>query len=196
MPRRYDTTLRSQRAAENEQRILDEAERLFRTELFDRVTLASVAEAAGVTIPTLQRRFGNKEGLFVACGQRLGARVQAQRGTPPVNDIPAALSQLVEHYEAEGAWVFHMLRQESDVPLLQPAMAHGRQQHRAWVEKVFAERLEPLRGRERTLRVDQLIAVTDLFVWKLLRVDLGRPRKDVEASMLQLALAVSKGSAP
>jgi AcrR family transcriptional regulator len=196
MPRRYDATLRAQKAAENEQRILDEAERLFRTELFDRVTLGSVAEAAGVTIPTLQRRFGNKEGLFMACGQRLGKRVQAQRGTPPVDDIPAALAQLIEHYEAEGAWVFHMLRQENDVPLLKPALEHGRLEHRLWVEKVFEARLRWLGGARRAARVDQLVAVTDLFVWKLLRVDLGRPRKDVEASMLQLALAVSKGSSP
>ncbi|MEW5850113.1 MAG: TetR/AcrR family transcriptional regulator [Myxococcota bacterium] len=38
------------------------------------MTLAAVAEASGVSIPTLQRRFGNKDGLFAAVGDRVRAR--------------------------------------------------------------------------------------------------------------------------
>ncbi len=39
--RAYDGTLRAKMAAENEARILMEAERLFSTQAFDRVTLAA-----------------------------------------------------------------------------------------------------------------------------------------------------------
>jgi len=60
---------------------------------FDRVTLAAVAQAAGVTIPTLQRRFGNKEGLFAACGSRVGVRIVAQRGSPPVGNIKGCIAE-------------------------------------------------------------------------------------------------------
>jgi AcrR family transcriptional regulator len=193
MARHYDGRLRAQRAAENEQRIIEVAGRHFATELFDRVTLASIAQEAGVTIPTLQRRFGNKEGLLHAFGEHLRTRIQGQRGEPPEGDIRAGLRQLLAHYEAEGAMVWHWLRQEADVAPLRKGLAEGRRVHRAWVERVFAHALRGRSGAARSAKVDQLVAVTDVFVWKLLRLDLGRPRPAVEAAMLDMALAVAEG---
>lgn len=179
-------------AAENEARILVEAERLFSTQAFDRVTLAAVAEAAGVTIPTLQRRFGNKEGLVAACGAIIAARVEAQRGTPPVGSVGACIRELVDHYEREGALMWHLLRQESDVPLLQGLLAGGRARHRQWVKTVFSEAIAHLDARKRRARVDALVAVTDVFVWKLLRIDLGRGRAEVEAIVNTMAEALAR----
>jgi AcrR family transcriptional regulator len=187
--RAYTQTLRAQKALDSEARILDEAERLFGTELFDRVTLDAVARAAGVTIPTVQRRFGGKEGLFMACGERVRARVQAQRGAPPVDDVPAAIRQLVAHYEAEGRNVWHWLRQEADVPFLRAGLEEGRATHRAWVIAAFGVQ------KERVAHVDALVAVTDLFTWKLLRLDLGRTRVDVERTMITMANAIQQGGA-
>lgn len=192
--RAYDRTLRAKKAAETEAGIIVEAERLFATQPFDRVTLGAVAEAAGVTIPTLQRRFGNKEGLFAACGAVVVARVERQRGAPPVGDVTACIHELVEHYEREGAMMWNLLRQESDVPLLQALLAEGRAKHRAWVGHVFAEAVARVEGRTRRARVDALVAATDLFVWKLLRVDLGRSRAEVEARMLAMAQAIAAGA--
>lgn len=186
--RAYTQTLRAQKSLETETRVLDEAERLFATELFDRVTLDAVARAAGVTIPTVQRRFGNKEGLFAAYGERMRARVRAQRGAPPTDDVAGAMRELISHYEAEGRLVWHLVRQELDVPFLKVATDEGRATHRAWVTTVF--------GKDRSrAEIDALVAVTDLFTWKLLRLDLGRPRADVERTMLAMARAVSAGFA-
>src|SRR5258707_739610 len=114
-------TVRAQQSADREERILAQAERLFATLPFDRVTLAAVAQAAEVTIPTLQRRFGDKEGLFAACGQRMRTRVEGQRG--------ACVAELVAHYELEGERIWHLLRQEDDLPLLERALDHGRRVH-------------------------------------------------------------------
>ena len=189
--RAYDRTLRAQKASENEARILVEAERLFATQPFDRVTLGEVAKAAGVTIPTLQRRFGNKEGLFAACGAVVAARTEGQRGAPPVGNVSACIHELIEHYEREGAMIWHLLRQESDVPLLQVLLAGGRARHREWVEVVFAEAVGRGDRRKRRARVDAIVAVTDLFVWKLLRIDLGRSRNEVEALLSTMAEAVA-----
>lgn len=180
--RAYNQTLRAQKTQDAEERILGEAERLFATEPFDRVTLDAVARAAGVSIPTLQRRFGSKDGLFAACGDRMRAGVQRQRGAPPAGDVPAAVKELVAHYEAEGAMVWHFLRQEPDVPALGPALAEGRAMHRAWVVTVFGKRLRA--------EIDALVAVTDLFTWKLLRIDLGRSRDEVESTITAMALAL------
>ena len=187
----YDGALRAKRAAENEAHILTEAERLFATRPFDRVTLGEIADAAGVTIPTLQRRFGNKEGVFAACGAIVAARVDAQRGSPPVGNVKACIHELVAHYEREGAMMWNLLRQESDVPLLAAPLAAGRAKHRTWVELVFAEPIARVDGRKRRSRIDALVSVTDLFVWKLLRIDLGRGRAEVEALVVGMAEAIA-----
>ena len=183
--RAYVQSVRAQQTADTEARIVEEAERLFSTEPFDRVTLASIAGAAGVTIPTVQRRFGNKDGVFAAVADRVRERVDRQRSTR--GDLRTCIRELVDHYEQEGRLMWHMLRQEQDVPLLQDALPEARAVHRRWVETVFAAVLEPRDARQRRARIDALVAATDLFVWKLLRIDLGRSRVEVEAAMLALA---------
>lgn len=196
MRRGYEQTVRAQQTAEREERVLVEAERLFASEPFARVTLASVAEAAGVTIPTVQRRFGNKEGLFAAVADRLRARVGAQRGTPPVGDLRACVAQLVAHYELEGRLVWHLVRQEDDVPLLAEALPEARRIHRDWVERVCAEAIARRRTPAERRRVtDALVAATDLSIWKVLRLDLGRGAGDVEATMTAMVEAIAHGGA-
>ena len=190
--RAYQQTARAQKTAESLERILDEAEALFFSEPFDRVTLDAVARAAGVSIPTLQRNFGNKEGLFAAVGGRMRARVEAERRPPP-DDPEGALRALLDHYERDGRTMWHLLRQEADVPLLHAGLDEARGVHRAWVGEVFARSLAALKGAERERRLDALVAATDLYVWKLLRVDLGRTRQQVGRSMTAMALAVARG---
>ena len=191
--RAYQQGLRAQKAADNEERILAEAERLFSQESFERVTLAAIAEASGVSVPTLQRRFGGKDGLFVAAGMRVRARVVEQRQPPP-DDVEGALDVLLAHYEQEGLMVWHWLRQEQDVEPLRAALTEGRAAHRAWVEQVFARALRGLVGDARRRRIDALVAATDVYVWKLLRVDLKRSREDVVSIMKATAHAVARGN--
>jgi AcrR family transcriptional regulator len=193
MQRSYLQTRRAQQTVEREERVLDEAERLFATQPFDRVTLQAVARAAGVTVPTLQRRFGNKEGLFHAWGQRLRERVAGQRGAPPVGDLRRCITELVQHYELEGRFVWHLLRQEDDIPLLKHGLDIGRGFHRQWVEQVFAHAIARRAPAERRALVDALVAATDLFVWKLLRLDLGRSRAELEAIMMATTQAIAGG---
>ena len=52
--RAYQQTARAQKTAESLERILDEAEALFFSEPFDRVTLDAVARAAHASMATLQ----------------------------------------------------------------------------------------------------------------------------------------------
>jgi AcrR family transcriptional regulator len=195
LARDYQQTLRAQKTADTRERILVEAERLFSTELFDRVTLAAVAAAAGVTIPTLQRHFGDKTGLFAGCGERIRARVQSQRGEPPVGDLASCIAQLIAHYESEGKMMWHLLRQQADVPILHRPLAEGRAHHRAWIERVFAKTIAKKRSaKERQALVDALVAVTDLFVWKLLRLDVGRSRSETESLIVAMAAAIEGGA--
>lgn len=189
--RPYRQQLRAQQTEDTAERVLDAAERLFAREAFDRVSLAVVAEASGVSIPTLQRRFGNKEGLVEAVGARVRARVQGQR--PTGGGTKAAVDALLRHYELEGPGVWHLLRQEPEVPAFKAALNRGRAIHRAWVEQVFSKVLRRLTGPARARRVDALVAATDVYVWKLLRIDLGRSRAAVTRTMRLLADAAARG---
>ncbi len=53
---------------------------------YDDVTLAEVAEAAGVTVPTLIAHFGRKEDLFVAACEDGVSRIIESRDEAPVGD--------------------------------------------------------------------------------------------------------------
>ena len=59
-PRPYHSELRQKRAAENRQRILQAAGRLFEERGFDHVTVDEIAEASGVSTPTVYALFQNK----------------------------------------------------------------------------------------------------------------------------------------
>lgn len=188
--RSYQQTVRAQVAAENEERILAAAEELFSRETFDRLSLAALAEHAGVSIPTLQRKFGNKEGLFAAVGERIRTRVMSER-EPSGDDVDAALDALLSHYERDGRLVWHMLKQEADVPMLQGAMQSARAIHRLWVEQVFFACLPAGEDAARTAHVDALFAATDLYLWKLLRIDLQRSAQDTARTLKSMARAVA-----
>lgn len=177
-PRPYVQRARAERSAVTSERILEVAERLFSREIFERVTLDAVAKEAAVSIPTLQRRYGSKEGLLAAVVERAEQRVAAQRSSPTPGAIDENLDALLAHYELEARTMWHLLRQEEDCPPLAEVVKRGRALHRRWVEEAF--------GKESRERTDALVAATDLFVWKLLRVDLKRGKSAVQATMRAL----------
>jgi AcrR family transcriptional regulator len=59
-------------------RILQAAQRLWRTQGQTGLTLRSVAREAGTTTTTVYKRFRNKEALLVALAQRVRARLSAE----------------------------------------------------------------------------------------------------------------------
>jgi hypothetical protein len=72
-------------------------------------------------------------------------------------------------------------------PALSGSSSKARQRyHRQWCERVFAPALEGLRGGRRERRVAQLVAVTDVYVWKVLRRDRGLGPRQTERAMREL----------
>jgi TetR/AcrR family transcriptional regulator, regulator of autoinduction and epiphytic fitness len=62
--RRYDSPRRRAQAAATRQRVLDEAERLFVAQGYAATTLAEIASAASVSLPTVTSTFGTKLALL------------------------------------------------------------------------------------------------------------------------------------
>lgn len=186
-PRRpYRQRARAEAAERTAERIMDAAFELFSERLYDELTLADVAHAAGVSTQTIIRRFGSKEGLIEAVGQRVRGQVSAQRDEAPVGDVAGAVANLVEHYEQMGDQVLHLLAQEARVPAFGAAVDGGRRLHHEWVRRTFAPQLAGLRGAELDRRHGQLVAICDVYVWKILRRDLGMGRAQVELAIREL----------
>jgi AcrR family transcriptional regulator len=184
------------RAAATEEtrtRITDAAIESFLAGWYDEVTLRDVAARAGVALQTVVNHFGTKELLFSAGVEVLHGRVEAQRGAATPGDLDGALSILVEHYEATGDAAIRALALEDRVPALKPVLARGRRYHRAWVERVFAATLADVpAGPKRRRALAAHIAALDVYVWKLLRRDLGLGRAATAAAMKDLVTGLDR----
>lgn len=182
--RPYSSPIRAQRADANRQRIIDAAQKLFVDDAKD-FTLEQVASLAGVTVRTVLRAFGTKQGLIIeAIGTFRASEPQMPSESFP--SVAAAVTTLFDDYEEIGDRVVRMLADEHRIAGFADVAAHGRDMHRRWVEAGFAEWLRGYRGRERRTVVTALVAATDVYTWKLLRRDLGLDRHNAESAVAHL----------
>lgn len=184
--RRYQMTARAEAAQFTAAGILDVAIELFTDNAFEDVTLDEVAERAGVTKRTVLRRFESKDLLFVTAMDHAVEEMVGQRDRAPVGDVAGAVANVVQHYERWGRNRLRLLSQEGRIGLVAEHVRGGRAYHRAWVERTFAPQLAGLRGLQRTRRVAALVAVTDVYTWKLLRLDLGLSRAETERTLVEI----------
>lgn len=174
--RPYAMTRRAAAAEVTRVRILDAMGELFLERPLAQITLAQVAERAGVTVQTVIRRFGDKDGLNAAAAAHGLQAVANARDAAPVGDLRGALENLCEHYEASGRLALKMLAEEHESPIMAEITGTGRAYHRAWCERVFMPALAGLDGAVRARRLAQFVAVCDVYTWKLLRHDAGLSR--------------------
>jgi len=184
--RRYTMGARAEAAEANGERILDATEALFWAEPGREATLEEIARGAGVSVQTVIRRFGGRDGVEAAAHRRAFGRMGAQRAEATPGDLAGAVAVLVAHYDALGDGVMRMLADEHRRPALAEIVRGGRSYHVAWCERVFAPALAGLRGAERDRRLAQIIAVCDVFTWKLLRRDQGLSRAQTELALREL----------
>jgi AcrR family transcriptional regulator len=184
--RPYRMVARAEAAAATGERILDAAADVFWELPSDRISLDEVARRAGVTVQTVIRRFGGRDGLLAAAAQREADRVRRQRDEAPVGDPARAVKVLLDHYEALGDRVLRLLAEEERVPALREIADQGRALHRDWCARVFAPSLEGRTRVQRRRRLAQLVAVCDVYTWKLLRRDAGLSRRQTELAMVEL----------
>ena len=159
---------------------------LFTDKPFEDVTLDDVAERAGVTKRTVLRRFESKDRLFLTAMDHAVDEMVRQREAAPVGDVPGAVANVVEHYERWGTNRLRLLSQEDRIELVAEHVRGGRAYHWAWVENTFAPQLAGLRGPARKRRVAALVAATDVYTWKLLRLDLGLSRVETERTLVEM----------
>ncbi|MGH2904068.1 MAG: TetR/AcrR family transcriptional regulator [Solirubrobacteraceae bacterium] len=184
--RPYKQVARAQAQQRTRDALLDAASEELSKAGSSKASLETVAAKAGVTKQTALRHFGSKDGLIDAAFRRLSEGVRKERGAAPVGDVPGAARNLMEHYERYGDMMMRLLGEGHLFYLLRRATDHGRQVHVEWVKRTFAPQLESLRGAERERRTAQLVAVCDVYVWKLLRRDMKLSARQAEIALVEL----------
>jgi AcrR family transcriptional regulator len=181
---------RAEAAAETGRRILEATIELHRERFFDQVSLEDIAERAGVTVRTVIRRFGSKERLIVAAAEEGTRRVTRQRYQAPVGDIEGAVDNLVDHYEEWADSALRLLAQEERVAAFRSITDAARAYHYEWVERTFAPLLAKRTGEARRRLLAELVALCDVYFWKLLRRDVGLSREQTALAIRETILAL------
>jgi AcrR family transcriptional regulator len=186
--RPYRQTARAAAAKATGERILDVFTSALQNSWFDAITLDEIAREAGVTVQTVIRRFGSKEGLLEAAQGRFGAEIRHRRDVPP-GQADKAVAAIIEDYETVGDLIMRVLAQEERNAPLRAVTDEGRAVHRAWVGAIFAPWLDRMDEPQRTEAHDALVVATDLYVWKLIRRDMARPKTALAALMRRMIAA-------
>lgn len=189
-PRTYRMSARADAATATHRAILEAAIRQFGARPWEEVSLADIAGEAGVTVQTVLRRFGSKEGLTQGAVALGVEEVRRARWHSPPGDLPAALHGLVVHYEQWGDRSLRFLSQEDRISAMRQVTDAGRALHHGWVEHVFAPWLSRARVPARKRLRATLIAATDVFTWKILRRDLGFDPRAAELTIRELVEAI------
>lgn len=184
--RPYQMTARAEAAEQRERNILAAAVELWRELSIDDITLLMIAERAGVTVQTVIRRFGSRDGIIAAAIERDVSGIVAERGAAAPGDVTAALNALLAHYERDGDAVLRTLSVEDRFPIARTITDEGRKVHRAACARVFASYLPESDHADYARRLDAFVMATDIYTWKLLRRDLGRSAAHTQLVMHSL----------
>jgi AcrR family transcriptional regulator len=157
------------------------------------VTLSATATRAGVSVQTVLRTFASQPALVQAAAEEAWRRVVDQRGQAPVGDIAASVKVLFIHYETYGDRLIQARARESAVPELVAGLHRARADHRRWVARTYRPQLAARPEAERERALNALVALTDVYSWKLLRRDLALDRREAEMTLAGMVSAVAVG---
>lgn len=186
--RSYTMTTRADAVEATRASILDALVDLAAQRFLSDIALDDVASRAGVSVQTVLRHFGSRNGLLDAAVEHALTGVRQERRAP-AGDVAELLRVLVDHYEQRGTGVLLLLAQEDRDPRVGQITGSGRLLHRRWVEEGFAALL-PRDPAAREEAVDLLVVATDVYAWKLLRLDRGLSRAETRRRMHHLVRAV------
>jgi len=192
--RTYTMRARADAAQQTRERIMSATLELSYEKPIAAIVLPDIAERAGVSVQTVLRQFGSRDGLFDSVHESMRARITDERRSPP-SDVAAAVRIIMDHYDIHGDGVIGLLAQERWDERVATITANGRAVHRTWVLEAFGPLFADRAPAERDELTDLLVVATDVYTWKLLRRDRDLDRSVAERRMLALVNAVLTRSA-
>lgn len=181
MARPYRQSRRAETTHTRRRHILEALGELMVEGAFDDITLAGVAERAGVSLKTVTRQFGTKEHLIRAAMEHALQAEEAERIVRP-GDIAAVVHVLAGRYEPMAELLYRMGEAELRWPWLSEWVQMARQSHKAWLEAAFAAWL-PEAVEDREHRLGCLLVATEVRSWWTLRHRLGHSQASAAAVM-------------
>ena len=182
--RAYRGTVQAEIKARTRRRILQAFTELFELWWFDEITLDQVAERAGVTVQTVLRHFGTKDGLVHAWTDiKSWSTVGSSEPQAIPGDVAAIVHVNVGIYERRGELNARILAQAMRYPALEPFIRSGRAAHQSWIRACFADALNVLADRERGRLERLLYTLTDYYTWHLYRHVYGQGREETERAL-------------
>ena len=181
--RTYTMTARAEAAEATRRRVLDAMITLAGERPFAEITLDAVARRASVSVNTVMRQFGGRDGLMTAAMDTAMAETEEERRAP-AGDPAAAMRIIVDHYERRGRTALLMLAQEEHDEFARKVTDRGKAVHRDWVRDAFSP------DTDDDAVLDLLVVATDVYTWKLLRLDRGHSRTATEHLMHDLVTAI------
>lgn len=193
----YRQQRRAELAAQTAEHILDAAQRLVGELWLDELTLEDIAEGAGVTVKTVMRRFGSRDGVIQAMIGRFDQKLMKQRLPQPLpGDVGGAVRILVGYMEEWADFALRLMSQQMRYEFMDRIVKQGLQDHRRWIAAAFKPQLEVFAPEMRERVVLALVHNSGGPTWKFFRRDLGYSRRRTEQAMESLLQAILRGHAP
>lgn len=188
-------TARAESAARTSERVVAATRELFAEKTIADITLADIADRSGVTVQTVLRRFGDKDGVWAEVFARSAEEVYAQRGTIDPESLDMVVDTLLDHYEQWGPTMLKMLAEATTTPSIQPVLADAAAYHHTWCETAFFGALGSLSKTARRRRLATLVAVCDLRTWETLRLRAGLSRQETRRALLEMLTPLATAQA-
>jgi len=182
-PRAYTKIARAEAEEQTRAALIAAADEAFLSGPWERASLESIAQRAGVTKQTLLRHFGSKDGLLEQTLRVAMVEVEEQRLSAPTDDIAGAVDNLLDHYEERGGRAMRSTNLDVGGPLAELAQI-SRAFHYRWIDHAFGRWLAAAPAAERPRLRGALIAICDVQSWWILAHDLGLSRAEVRATLI------------
>lgn len=184
--RTYQMSKRAEAVAQTESAIFSATAALWRDRPFTDISLEAIAEGAGVSVRTIIRRFGSREGLLETCIKNDASEIESDREKAEVGDIDGALEYLLNDYESYGDAIIRTLAVEDQIEAAKTVLRAGRNYHREWCARIFSPYLPTQTHSNYEQELTAFVVATELYLWKLLRRDLGYDLKETKQTFLRL----------
>jgi AcrR family transcriptional regulator len=130
--RTYTKVARAEAEEQTRAALIAAADEAFLSGPWERASLESRGQSAGVTKQTLLRHFGSKDGLLEQTLRLAVAEVEHQRFSAPTDDILGAVDNLLDHYEDRGGRAMRSTNLNVGGPLAELAQVVGGAGPGAW----------------------------------------------------------------
>jgi AcrR family transcriptional regulator len=190
--RKYEMGVRAKAAETTSEEIIRVVGELWMKYSIHEITLQMVAQNTGVTVMTILRKFGSKEGLFEAAIRTDTVGIQDVRKESQAGNISQAISILMKEYEYAGPAVIRTLAVENDLPVAAKILKKGRELHKEWCQRIFAQYLPESNDKEYEIMLGAFYAATDVYKWKLLRIDLGYSKEETVKIFIKTVRGIIK----